>query len=353
MTERDSQGEKGGEGENWKKLRTFLLFLFAIALIASVVVAIYFAVGYWLSDNIVKHPPQPLDVAVAVLTILVAIVAIYIGYTSTKTKSEWENFEKEQKPIIEKLQKDRDELMTISKLKDKVLPTDPYLRKDESQEVVESITRHYNKNQDNEAWEVYGVGRSLDMDININKNYEGAIEYYDKALKKYPTDEVLNLHIHQSLGIDHFWLGRQHEINGKNADAIECYKEAIKDYDWVLEKKPQFEEANNNKAITLIQLGKIENKPEHFGEAINILGNLKADYDHFYDKARALALLNQKDEAVEYLTRAFKLAELEGSGEKLFKDHLKPDLEDFKNIEGKAEFQALLKRYRVIFNGQN
>ena len=89
MTEDDSRGKKGG---NWKKLRTFLLFLFAAVLITSVAVAIYFAVGYWLSDNIVKHPPQPLDVAVAVLAILVTIVAIILGYTTFKTQKDWDKF---------------------------------------------------------------------------------------------------------------------------------------------------------------------------------------------------------------------------------------------------------------------
>ncbi len=355
MKEKDSQGKKGGD---WKKtLGTILFLILAIVLIAFVAIAIYFAVDYWWSDYTVNDPPPPLEVAIAVLSILVTVFAIFMALITWSTRKDWEKFKEDQVPIINDLRKGLDELKReqkeiqwIKDLRDQVIQTDPYLRKPESQNVVKSIDNHYHTDQDIEAWKMYGVGRSLD----IETNYKEAIKYYDKAIEISFTDSNLKLHTNQSLGIVHFQMGRRLEDDGDNGDAIKEYELAIKYYDLAIGINKLSEEAHNNKGITLIQLGKIEDKPEYYKQAISCLEKvieIEDNYDHHYDKARAHALLNQRNKAIESLTRAFKLVNPEKLG-KLLK-HLTDDLEDFRNVQEQEEFKALVKRYTDILKGNN
>ena len=330
----------------------------------------------WYSFNAIWDDPsltqskQPLQLAIGLLTLLVTIIAISMGALTWLTRREWDKFRKEQEPIINDLKKESEEQNWLDQLR-KSMKEDPHLKAPNALGTIRDIKGHYfERDQYNDAWKYYGVARWFDEE----DRYDRAIEYYEKAdgvdLKEgNGKSKELRKHIKQSLGKNYFQHGMQLEAKGKNADAIKDYEAAIKyykaaiedyeaaivRYDWVIEYDPQFAMAHFNKASTLIQLGKIEgDKSERYNDAIECLKKaieIEDNYDHFYDKARAHARLNQPDEAIESLTRAFNLAKRDNLGD-LF-CNLARDHEDFKKVEGKAEFKALLKRYRDSYKGNN
>lgn len=334
----------------------------------AVIVAIVF---------VIKDAPQPLEVAVAVLTILIAIIAIYMGVTFwvskketkeelDKVKADWEAFEKRQEPIIKetkedlkRLQAEQDEIRWITTLKSQVIQTDPYLRKPESQKVVKDIAGHYQTDQDNEAWEMYGVGRYFDRE----HEYDKAIEYYEEALKKYLSDEGLKLHIYQSLGLDYFLKGKQLVKAGKNARAIKEYKQAIKNYDSATKGNPQSVEAFDNKGNTYIELAKIssDNKKEqlvYIDKAIKCYDDaigIRVERDRqwwatcHFDKARALALRADKDKREDLDKVAKELEEtLNTFVAKPVGFDVPDPFQDFKNVKHDKEIKRLLERLREV-----
>ena len=239
---------------------------------------------------------------------------------------------------------------------------DPHLDSDDAKEVVERIKKHYfERDQYNEAWKYFGVARRYENE----KQYSDAIKYCKKAdkvdLAEDSTDaKELRKHIWQTLGLNYFYHGKNREENHKNKEAIKDYAAAIECYNKIIKYDRQFAMAHLNKAVTLIQLGKIEGdktKPYNdadycFNEAIKCLKTREANYDHFYDKARAHAFLKQPDEAIGSLKRAFELAKRDNLEDLLY-NLLKRDSGDFKHVEGQEKFKELVKRYRDSYKGTN
>lgn len=355
------------------KRKRFYNLAWTVLITAVVVVIVFIVARYsqtvWcffitiLNEKSLIQSDQPLQLAIGLLTVLVTIIAIVVGAVTWLTRREWEAFRKEQEPIIEKLQEDQDELMWISKLKDKVLPRDFYLRTNESKEVVESIGQHYNKDQDDGAWKMYGVGRYFHRE----HKYDRAIESYEEARGKYPTDEGLKLHIYQSLGLDYFLKGKELVKAGDTENAIINFEPAIKNYDLAIVENPQSVEALDNKGNTYIELAKISsgNKKEQLNEAIKCFNDAiqvkdKRDRQWWatchFDKARALALRaglalraaedkrKDLDEVVEELNKAINAVVKEPVG---FDD---PDVfQDFEDIKQQEnEINRLLERLREV-----
>lgn len=338
-------------------LKLIITVLFALLLIC---ISIKLLQVIWYSFNAIWDDPsltqseQPLQLAIGLLTLLVTIIAIVMGVLTWLTRREWERFKNKQEPIIEELKKETEEINWLDQLR-KSMKKDPHLNTEDAKGTIQAIKKHYfGRDQYNEAWKYFGVARRYENE----KQYSDAINYHEKAVKvDLEEDNIesneLHKHIWQSLGKNYFLRGRLLEDDGKNADAIKDYEAAIVRYNWVIEYDPQFAMAHFNKASTLIQLGKIKgdktepyNKANYcYKEAITSLEIIEDNYEHFYDKARAHARLNQPDKAIESLRHSFTLAELaERDLGKLFR-YLKRDSEDFKNVEGKEEFKALVKRY--------
>lgn len=336
--------------------------LFITALVAFTVFIVFkYSQTAWLffcaiwNDRSPIQNDQPLQLAIGLLTLLVTIIAIFMGVIILLTRRDWGKFKEEQEPIIKELKKETEELNWLNNLR-KGVEKNPHLDADDddAKKAIRDIKKHYFEgDQYNEAWKYFGVARWYEKDEQHNM----AIKYYTKAddlhlLEDNNESNELRKHIRQSLGKNYFQHGKQREANGENKEAIEDYEAAIVPNDWVIKYDPQFAMAHFNKASTLIQLGKIEGyktKPYDdanycFNEAIKCLRKIEANYEHFYDKARAHALLNQPDEAIESLRHSFTLAERDNLFGDLFR-YLARDSEDFKDVEGKEEFKALLKRY--------
>ncbi len=341
----------------WKVFVTALVVVIVFIVARYSQTAWYFLTAIWNEKSLIQSE-QPLQLAIGLLTLLVTILVISIGLISWWTRKDWERFEKEQKPIIEDtikkleiLQVKTEDLNWLEDLRES-MKEDPHLKSPNALGTIQHIKEHYFKRDlYYEAWEYYGVARWFDK----KEQYDRAIEYYEKAndvdLDKdnYDSNE-LRKHIWQSLGKNYFQRGIQLEDDGKNADAIKDYEAAIKNSSQVIAENPKFAEAHFNKASTLIQLGKIEgDKTEPYNntnycykEAITTLEIIEDNYEHFYDKARAHALLNQRDEAIESLRHSFTLAERDSG--KLLR-YLERDKGDFRNVEEEEEFKALLKLY--------
>ena len=89
MTENNFQW---GKGWNWQKIVFIPLF------IMLAVVAVFFALSIfsfpdinWVSTK-PENPTPSLEIAVMVLTILVAVVAVFWGFTTERLKKDWHDF---------------------------------------------------------------------------------------------------------------------------------------------------------------------------------------------------------------------------------------------------------------------
>ncbi len=342
---------------NHKRVYNPAWTLFITAIGAFVVFVVFrYSQTAWLFFSAIWHDRSPiqseqtLQLAIGLLTLLVTIIAIFMGVIIVLARRDWGKFKEEQEPIIKELKKETDELDWISKIR-KGVEKNPHLDADDAdvKEAIDSIKKHYfERDQYNEAWKLFGVARWYEKE----EQYSYAIENYKKSDDvdldegHYDSNE-LRKHIWQSLGKNYFQRGIELEDDDKDA-AIEAYMKAINYSKKVIEKNPKFAMAHFNKASALIQLGKIEGaKTEPYNdanycykEAIKSLEIIEENYEHFYDKARAYALLDQPDEAVESLRHSFRLAERDLG--KLV-HYLKRDKKDFENVEGKAEFKALVK----------
>ncbi len=353
------------------RLCTIACTLF-ITLVVGFIVYIVFRYSqtawYFFIAVLNEKPPikndQSLQLAIGLLTLLVTIIAISMGVITWWTRTDWNRFRKKQEPIIEELKKETDELDWINKIR-KGVEKNPHLDADDAdtKKAIPDIKKHYfERDQYNEAWKYFGVARWYEIEERYGKEEQCryAIKYFKKADRvdlddNHSESNKLRKHIRQSLGKNYFQHGLQLEEKGKKADTIKDYEAAIECYDWVIKYDPQFAMAHFNKASTLIQLGKIKgDKTEPYNdasycykEAIKCLreieGNYEHFYEHFYDKARAHALLEQPDEAIESLRHSFRLAERDYLGDLFL--YLARDSEDFKHVEGKEKFKALLKQY--------
>jgi len=347
---------------NHKRFYNPVWTLFITALGAFIVFIVFrYSQTAWLffcaiwNDRSPIQSEQTLQLAIGLLTLLVTIIAIFTGVIILLTRRDWRKFKEEQEPIIKELKKETEEINWLDKLRESMKES-PHLDSGNAKEAIDSIKEHYFKRDKyNEAWEYFGVARWYENDKRYEKDkrYNYAICYYKKA-DDVDLDETdskakeLRKHIKQSLGLHYFYRGKYREENRENEKAIKDYEAAIPHYDWVIKYDPQFAMAYLNKAVTLIQLGKIEGDKTGlyhdanycFKEAIECLKKIEDNYDHFYDKARAHALLNQRDEAIESLRRSFTLAERDLG--KLY-HYLERDSEDFKNVKEEEEFKVLVK----------
>jgi len=367
MTENDSQGGKWGF---WKKALVFspLIILAGVAILFALSV-ISFPQIYWSSAN----PPQPLDVAVAVLTILVAIAAVFASYMSLRTREDWykfrektdENWKNADKRFIafEESQKGINYL-------NKHIKTDPLLQHDEDIKQLFDFADGFINGQDMLPLKYYFVGRAYeneyDRDISKEKRLEKSIQYYEKALEceMWPSNKR---RVCQAMGFSLSELGDKYPEEKNQPKAKEYYekaREAFHDADEA-EHSSQALDSQGNACIKLAKMASDNKEVEAklfteaikcFDDAIQMKDKLVRHWwaTFHFDKARALALRADGYDS-EHLDKV-----VEEVGEELNKtidlvvpkpvgfDDLDKVFQDFKNVQDDNEIKRLLDLLRGV-----
>jgi tetratricopeptide (TPR) repeat protein len=185
-----------------------------------------------------------------------------------------------------------------------------------NQEALECVEKAIKINpEDWSGWDI--KGRAL---FNLGK-YQEAIECFDKVLKFNPKNyEVLYLK-----GVSLTKLG-------KDEEAMVCYESALGYVDKILASEQQNVRALILKSLALSKLS-------HYKEAIEccdkILGINPNNAIALYNKARFLAELGDKENALRCLERTIEI-------DKKFIEIAKKD-ESFSNLKKEKRFQELIK----------
>ena len=145
------------------------------------------------------------------------------------------------------------------------------------------------------------------------RNYQRAIEHYDKAIEIKPDDAMAWHNKGVALGE----LGR--------------YEDALKAYDKAIEIEPDYATAWHNKGIALGKLGRYDDALKAYNKAIEI----KPDYTKaWYNKACVYSLNDNKENALKNLSKAIELDQKD-------KEKAKKD-EDFKNLWYDEDFKKIV-----------
>ncbi len=156
-----------------------------------------------------------------------------------------------------------------------------------------------------------------------SKNYEEAIEYYNKIIKLAPKSELAYLH-YLYRGIAKSELKNQrgalvdisksinlnpqcvlsYYMKGVVKGILKWYDGAIEAYNKALQLDHQFFEAHHNLAIIYSKLGYYRKALKHFNEAIK---NNSEDSRVYYNKAVTLVNMKRKKDVLTNIKRAIKL----------------------------------------------
>ena len=154
------------------------------------------------------------------------------------------------------------------------------------------------------AW--YGKGIALDF----QGRYEEAIEAFDKAIEidpQFEADRIAKDLPVYMLGLQNateshnatewYIIGQPLEMQGKHAEAIEAYDEAIR-------MDPEFAQAWSDKGSALVELNRSEEAIEAYNKALEIDPQ---DAMTWYHKGLALASQGEYDESIKAFDKALEI----------------------------------------------
>ena len=333
-----------------------------IILFVAVIVAIVYVIG---------GAPQPTSVAVAVLTILVAIVAIIMGYTSLRTQSEWRKFKEETWENAERRLEELEESQKEINYLKQHIKTDPLLLHDVDREQLMEFAKVFIEGQDMLPLKFYFAGRAYengyDPNISIEEQLKKSIQYYEKALDcekalGYEMGSETKRRIYQAMGTSEFGLGKEYSAKREQSKAMERYNKAVCAFRAASKAKPN-SQALDNQGNAHIELANMASNQEGkanelkkaikcFDGAIQMKDKLARQWwatCHF-DKARALALRAGKKNKREDLNKVAK--ELEETLNTFVAKPVGFDVpelfQDFENVKDDNEIKRLLERLREV-----
>jgi len=182
-----------------------------------------------------------LEVAVAVLTILVAFVALYMGYTSFRTQSEWVKFKEETWKDADRRLEDLEESQVEIKYLKKHIETDPLLLHPEDRKQLFDFAEGFINGQDMLPLKFYFVGRAYEIgyhgNISKEERLEQSILYYAKALG-YDMSHSTKRRICQAVGTSESGLGKEYFAKGDQPKAMKHYEKAVVAFDDAFKAKP-------------------------------------------------------------------------------------------------------------------
>jgi len=260
-----------------------------------------------------------IEIAVLVLTILVTIVVVILGYTTLRTQREWDKFKEDiWKDAVKRLKELEKSQKEIKYLEEHIV-TDPLLLHPPDRERLFDFAKVFIEGQDMFALKFYFAGRAYEngYDPNISKEeqLEKSIQYYKKALdcEKAPGYEMgseTKRRIYQAMGKSESGLGKEY-FAGNQPKAKECYENAVtafKNAQDADKAKPN-SQAFDSQGNAYIELAKMASDNQGkkvklltdaikcFDDAIQIKDKLARQWwaTYYFDKARALALRPDKD----------------------------------------------------------
>ena len=172
-----------------------------------------------------------------------------------------------------------------------------------------------------------------------NQDFEGAIDYFTKAIELMPNDKT----IYEHRGIAYFY--------------IENYLKAIEDYTTAIELGENDKSIYKNRGIAYMWIKDYPNAIEDFTKAVDLGENNKDVYEH-----RGIAYLYRKEfaKAIDDLTKAIDLG---SNGESIYigrglaylciNDYLKA-VEDFSKVIQSEKNKKTVYRFRgfaYVYNG--
>lgn len=371
MTEKDSQGGKWGF---WKKalvmspflILALVIFFLAVSTIYSPIASANTANN--TANNIVNNAPDPLSLAVWILTILVTIVAIIMGGVTLWTRSDWNKFKEETWKDANKRLNDLEESQKDIKYLKEHIETDPLLLDPEDIKQLFDFADGIRSGQDMLALKFYFGGRAYEIGYGGNLSskedrLEKSIWYYKNALG-YDMSPETKRRIYQAMGTSESGLGEIYSEKGPQSKAKECYKKAVHAFDDAFKAKhnSQALDSQGNAHIELAKMASANQEEEEkakqlgkaiecFYKAIQMNDKLARQWWATYhlDKARALALRADKDkredlnEVVEELKKAINAVDKEPVG-----FDVSEPFHDFENVKDDDEIKRLLDHLQLV-----
>ncbi|MFH1563448.1 MAG: hypothetical protein ABIF11_08570 [Nitrospirota bacterium] len=371
-----------------------LIIAIVVILIIAIVISFLYPVikdflplicpSWKVASDKVDSNIEILSANLKLLTLLVTITAIFIGFLSYTTKKDWEKFKEEfekdwgkfkeeqesvKKETQEKLKEVENRVEDITFVRDlkKKVVDDPSLQESESFEEVKKLQKHFFEEQLHSAWELYAVGRYFERQA----DYEKALKYYNKAIQELignDEDEKDRNPSNQQLTESSKSLKHIYQAKGKvlSEQGDECFKKkdftaAKEKYESAIESINEAYKISGEKyAYSLYTVGnslmgiakvfkeensifeknkKLKEALEKFKEAIGKKDPESKEWfgSFYYNKAAAHALKNEEedmDEVIKELREASKL----GVKGPLSNPGLNPD---FDNLKGNIEFEKL------------
>lgn len=156
------------------------------------------------------------------------------------------------------------------------------------------------------------------IDIRIEEKVKESFSDVDKRIAEIVAQRLdeIDKRFKKPIGnaSDYLRLGNA-EIDKKN------YQRAMEHYDKAIQIRPDYAMAWNNKGCTLTELGRYDDALKAYGKAIEI----KPDHAiAWYNKGRAYSLMGDKENALKNLSKAIEL-------DQKYKEKARKD-EDFKNL---------------------
>jgi|GEM_PF-6919669 len=300
-----------------------------------------------------------IEIAVLVLTILVTIVVVILGYTTFRTQREWDKFKEEIWKVAERRLENLEESQREINYLKKHIETDPLLLHPEDRKQLFDFAEGFINGQDMLPLKFYFVGRAYEIGYggNISKEdrLEKSILYYKNALEC-EMSKATEQRIRQAMGTSESGLGKEYSAKGDQSKAMKCYKKAVDAFYDAFKAKPN-SQALDSQGNAHIELAKMasDNQEEKanqlnkaircFDDAIQMKDNLARQWwaTYHFDKARALALRADKDnredldEVVKELERTINAIDKEPVGFNV------PELfQDFEDIKHESEIKKKL-----------